>query len=200
MFEKFMSSNAGDFRQRYRGTYGFFITAAKRTLVMLSDVSTENRSVHFSDSRGVTYQLNVDADDDIGFEFIPPRSAWHNTSKGPMLVGRVAARQYQRGICQANTSIRDIHGRNMGVSFETLAPIFDGREITPAKASEKGMFAINPHFAVATDIGGVFLYNQRIGAVEKKDDHFIVKLEKDSMFAVELGDAFRRASIKVEFQ
>lgn len=200
MFEKFLSTNVGDFRQRYRGTYGFFIKDKVRQLVQLTDVSQDRRQVSFENKDGTAFLLNVDAEDGIGFEFLPPKSAWHNTVKGPMLVSRVAARQYQRGICSANTSIRQPGGRNIGVSFASLGPIFDGKEITVAAASRGESFALSPHFAVACDHGALYLFNQNIGTVAKKDDHFVVGLEKESMFMTEIQDAFRRANLKVEYK
>lgn len=198
MFEKFLSTNAGDFRQRYRGTYGFFSKDGKRTLVQLSDVSAERGLVVFIDAKEQTYKLNVDASDDIGFVFLPPKSAWHNTSTGPYFVRRVAARQFQRGICEANTAIRRTGGRGVAVCFQSLSDIFE-KAITPkeAVAAKQEAVAISPQFCVDTSQKYIWMFDQAIGAATKKDDHYSVELRDPEMFGVEVQDAFKRAGIEV---
>jgi hypothetical protein len=197
MFEKFMSTNAGDFRQRYRGTYGFYTNNGKRTLVQLVDVSAERGVVLFADEKGQQYKLNVDHDDTIGFSFLPPRSAWHQTVTGPYFVRRVAARQFQRGICEANTAIRRTGGRAVHVGFEALSDIFE-KQITPKEAvvAKGDAIAVSPQFAVDTGLKKIWCFDQQIGKATKKDDHYSVELTDPEMFGVEVVDAFKRAGIE----
>lgn len=197
MFEKFLSTNAGDFRQRYRGTYGFFSKDGKRTLVCLTDVSAERGEVRFVDANEQTYKLNVNASDDIGFVFLPPKSAWHNTTTGPYFVRRVAARQFQRGICEANTAIRRTGGRGVYVNFASLSDIFE-RAITAqeAVAAKQEAIAVSAQFAVDTSQKKIWCFDQVIGKATKKDDHYSVELSDPEMFGVEVQDAFKRAGIK----
>lgn len=197
MFEKFMSTNAGDFRQRYRGTFGFYTNGSKRTLVQLVDVSAERGQVLFMDANSQQYKLNVDHDDSIGFSFIPPRSAWHQTATGPYFVRRVAARQFQRGICEANTAIRRTGGRVIPVSFASLSDIFERVQTAKdAVAAQAEAIAVSPQFAVDTGLKKIWCFDQQIGKASKKDDHFLVELTDPEMFGVEVIDAFKRAGIE----
>ena len=77
MFEKFLSANVESFRQRYEGTYGFYRDEKKkRLLVRLDSISPEE--CVFVNADGIDFRLRVDTSRDIGFEFLPPKSAWRN--------------------------------------------------------------------------------------------------------------------------
>lgn len=194
MFEKFLSVNAGDFRQRYQGTFGFYSRGGKKKLVRLSAVDTERGVVRFTDSGNAEFSLNANASEEVGFEFITPKACWHNTNKGAYMVRRVAQRQYQRGISENNTQI--IEGKSMGpcyVDFNTLSAIFEN-PITIKEASAKGhSFALSDQFYVGEQ--KVWCFNQALGTFTKIGPVFNVKLNDEVMWGTEVRDAFRRANL-----
>lgn len=159
MFEKFLSVDAGDFRQRYEGTYGYYTDKKKgaRLLTLLSTVDTNAspKKVHFEDCRGVKFYVNADSTEEIGWEFLPPRSAFYNTTDGVFYVQRIAARQFQRGITGRNTKIWKVTEKGFDqikVAFDSLIPIFE-KQVPFAKAalkwSETGeASALSPNFCL----------------------------------------------------
>lgn len=201
MFEKFMSVNARDFSQRYQGTYGFFKREDKKTLVRLVNVNVDRGQVEFIDAKSIPYQLNQNSTEDVGFEFLPPKSSWHNTSMGALLVRRIPQRQYSRGICDANTSIQQIGMRAVPVEFKTLSAIFE-RSLTPQQAEKTGRsFAVSEQFAVWPEEKRLYLFHQHIGsAVKQADGSYDVSLNDSEMFKVETFDAFTRAGFKVQIK
>lgn len=201
MFEKFMSTNARDFSQRYQGTYGFYSRDGRKTLVQLVQVDMDRGVVTFYDHNKAEYRLNKDSTENVGFEFIPPKCEWHNTSKGAMLVRRVPARQYSRGICDNNTSISDASLRPQSVDFANLLAIFESK-VSAKKAAEEGRsFAVGPQFCVNPAMGAVMLFNQQIGELlPKESGMFTIRLFDSELFGVEIVDAFRRSDIPVRIK
>lgn len=199
MFEKFLSANAGDFRQRYLNTYGFYSRGGKRKLVQLADINLDRHVLTFVDSNGAQFTLNADAEEDVGFEFLFPVPCWHNTNKGPMLVSRVAQRQYQRGISDSNTKIMHASGNTaMGgvhVSFDSLRAIFESKTTVKEAQAAFPNFSLSDQFMVGAT--KMWLYNQAIGEVTRQGG-ISVKLFDPSMFTTEVTDAFRRAGIEAK--
>lgn len=211
MFEKFTSAGAGDFRQRYNGTFGYFTRKGMRMLTQLRTIQSDGRSpcVDFIDKDGVEYKLMSDSQDETtGFEFLPPKSSWYNTDKGnPLLVTRIASKQYLRGICDRNTKVRNLMQTSQPINFATLGTIFDSK-VTPREAldlmkasKDKATgVAISPHFAVMPS-GYIYCFEQAIGHTDydKETDTFKVSLTQKDLWIQEVTDAFRRSKIKVEF-
>jgi len=208
MFEKFMSVEANDFRQRYQGTYGYFTHKGKRTLTRLDKIQADGRSsfVEFSDRDGLKYLLHPDSEDnDTGFEFLPPKSAYFNTKEGvPLLVTRVPARQYLRGICDRNTQITDMRNNLREVGFETLTKLFEDktdaqRAMAAAIVSDssgRGV-AISPSFAVSFALGSIKCFNQTIGQCQFDKGLFTISLDSQELWGQEITDAFRRAKLNM---
>lgn len=200
MFEKFLSTNAGDFKQRYKGTYGFFHRDGKSTLVRLDTVDLERRRVVFIDRRGNDFTLNMNHDDNIGFSFLAPKCQWHNTEFGPLICQRIPQKQYRRGICENNTTLIGANGERMGISFETLNAVF----VEPwdlEKAMTKDQFAVSPQFMVDLSRKRIKCNQFVIGAIGKNSKNvFQVTLDDKDLFRQEVGDAFRRAKLEVAFK
>jgi hypothetical protein len=211
MFEKFTSMESHDFRQRYQGTYGFFTHQGKKTLTRLDKVFAEGKAsyVEFSDKDGLKYLLHPDSENEgTGFEFLPPKSAWFNTKEGiPLLVSRIPARQYQRGICDKNTSITDIRNNNRPVDFEFLSMLF-GQNISAASAlvsaKETGNgaagVAISPQFVVGFNTHNIKCFNQTIGYAEYSKGMFTIELDSPELWTQEVTDAFRRSGLAMQFK
>ena len=211
MFEKFTSLGVQDFKQRYQGTYGFFTNKGKRHLTRLENVVTSGgvSYVEFVDRVGMEYKLLQDAKDDTcGFEFIPPKCAFYNTSKGaPYIVNRVPARQYQRGICDRNTSIKDLTGRSYPVDFKTLVALFE--DVTSVHAaleaalkseSDARGIAISQQFAISLSEQTIKCFNTVIGRCVYQDKKFTVTLESPELWQQEIMDAFKRSNLEVVFK
>lgn len=111
MFEKFTTEGGDTFRRRYEGTYGYFIDRTKNTKPLLVQlVSFEGRNgevVKFQRLDGVTFQLNANTEQDIGFDFTPPEKRWYpHPTYGAVLGSRRTARQFSRGLCDHNYSLQ----------------------------------------------------------------------------------------------
>jgi len=214
MFEKFTSENFEGFHQRYKGTYGHFTRKGKQTLVRLIEVT--RREVKFEDADKMGYILNADSDEEgTGFTFLPLRCSYHNVKEGgPLLIGRVPARQYSRGICDKNTYIATLNGGRLPVDFTTLTSLFSNNP-TPLEMykrlvenidSPTSLFkypagvAISPQFALDVVANHIYCFGQVIGsckwAVDK--DKFIIKLNDVGLWGQEVRDALRRSELKGE--
>jgi hypothetical protein len=212
MFEKFTSVDAGDFRQRYQGTYGYFVNEGRRTLTRLDKIHADGRAstVEFVDRDGLSYLLKPDTDKEgRGFEFLPPKSAFFNTEEGePLLVSRVPARQYLRGICDRNTTVTTILDKALAVDFKTLIRIFETK-ITPKEALTKALagkgehrgVALSPQIAVGLASQQMRVFNHSIGNAgwDSKRELFRVKVDDPDLWRQEVVDAFKRADIGMEF-
>jgi hypothetical protein len=202
MFEKFTSGGQADFQQRYLNTYGFFRTNGKKILSRIRQVGP--KEIQFYTKDGATYTLLVDHGDEVGFEFITPRASWYNTAQGvPLLVRRVAARQYSRGICEKNTSIHSLNGQ-APVNFETLEQIFDSHVsfLAAYKAAMRDKpagagVALSKAFVLDLNRKRVYAFENEIGTYSYKEGLYSVQLY-NPLFSIEVVDAFKRNNMKVE--
>lgn len=212
MFEKFTRQDAGDFRQRYQGTYGYFRRGTKKTLVRLDKVDIDNNVVIFVDIDGLTYDIQADASDDsIGFDFLPPKMAYHNTPAGTYLLRRVPQRQFSRGLSERNITIKTLNGQAVEVNFHSLRDVFE-RPLQILQAFHRALalktgvrersFAISPQFGISLDHNALFCFNDHIGNVTVSSEVGIatpsvaVKLQDFTLWGTEIKDALARAEIK----
>ena len=208
MFEKFTSRDAGDFRQRYLGTYGYFRRNGQQSLVRLDRINTDgsHKSVEFVDCDGLRSELYPDSDDETtGFSFLPPRIAYHNTSNGAYLLRRVAQRQYLRGISDQNMRITTVFGQAIPVDFQILRDLFDNpitaqEAVTRVRKIQKGggerSFALSAQFAINLDTNNLYCFGQRIGAATMSDTEALsISLDDYGLWITELRDAIRRAGL-----
>jgi hypothetical protein len=210
MFEKFTRENSADFRQRYEGTFGVFKRGNDSRLVCLTRIRGDNGGeavVEFTDKDGLTFKVFAGSDDsDVGFEFLPPKSAYYNTAAGkPLLVKRIASRQWRRGLCASNMAIEGLDRRSYPVDFSTLLDIF-GTSVSPEDVQKKlqkgkvqvgGGIAISPQFALDYVKNSLLCFEQEIGIWNKpKDTPFEVTLSNPEMWRVEVSDAFKRSNME----
>lgn len=195
MFEKLSAQNEETFRRRYVGTYGTFVQKDKKTLCRI--VSSDRDFVVFEDKDGDTYNIRTNTTEDVGFLFMPPRSGYHQYGKELFYVERVLARQYQRGLSDANTTISLCGGykrtfNTMPVSFEYVEKLSNEKEI-PINITA---WAISTVFAIID--GSFFLYEKKIGKVTQKDNRWEFVFEDPSyknLFREELHSALTRKHI-----
>jgi hypothetical protein len=193
LFEKFLSANVDSFRQRYEGTYGFYRDEKKkRLLVRLDSISAEECT--FVNADGIDFRLRVDTSRDIGFEFLPPKSAWYNTEGGAVWTQRLAQRQFSRGVTSKNLEISlltpDRGLTPMRVDFKTLSSIYE-KALAPALAIEalgKKSVAISSAFALDQS-GIVYLFKEVIGAYTRQDKRLVFKLNEPKNWRTEISDA-----------
>lgn len=211
MFEKFTAFGAADFNQRYRGTYGYFTRRGQRTLVQISEVNVSG--VKFVDKYGLRYELRPDADEDTGFVFITPKSEYYNTLTGtPILVRRIAAKQYMRGICDKNTTLEFLSGENQRVSFEHLESLYGGsvpfvEALNALRSQPRGKnkgIALSRQLAYWHGDSKLKLFNLVIGEAEMNWKGTIpvmaVTLHNPEMWGQEVRDALKRNGIMGSFK
>lgn len=191
MFEKFLGSSSSTFQQRYLGTYGFFHNRHEKKpplLVKLVDFPNNlNKSVVFQTIEGISYELKIDTEKDIGFEFAPPEKRWYpHQFYGAVLGCRRPSRQYSKGLCDANYKVCFFKDDNISVTipinFEVAATLLlevEPKHTTLAFNKWVGndalprFYYLNKQFCIAKKRGfpfAVYLYDQIIGTFTLVED------------------------------
>ncbi len=167
MKDTLTSQNSGDFRQRYRGTYGLFAVENKpKILVRLIEV--DNERVTFEDARGGSYHVN--ADSGIPFEFFAVERQLFNTVDGILYSRRKPARQWSRGVSSANTTITNLNiGRDVSVNFKNIEGLFNSAQnynpfVESLLKGNSQWAAFNKRFAALN--GSLMMFDQKIGTFE----------------------------------
>lgn len=203
MFEKFLSGNIDNFRQRYEGTYGFFRDEKKkRTLVRLESIG--GARCNFVDARGMDYHIMADTQDDMGFEFIPPKSQWYNAKGGAMFTQRLAQRQYSRGVSDRNLTIALLRSERLypvEVNFNSLSQIYEHPVPTPEALREfqekkRHSLALSGQFAVCG--GRVYVFTEMVGDFKLDGKHISMKLREPDLWRTELTDACKSLQLTAE--
>lgn len=207
MFEKFTAMDADRFRQRYQGTFGYFVKGEEKMLSQITEIRVNDGRpyVEFVDNKGLPYKLYSDSPNEgVGFRFLPPKFQYYNTKEGrPLLIDRIAAKQYSRGICSKNTSVTRMTGDRLPVDFGTLEKLFG--ETVSVKESLKAALALedvpsagialSPQFAVKIPSGDLKCFNVVIGTSKYKDGVFHYTLT-GGLWATEVANAFRRSGLE----
>ena len=198
MKAKLTRFNAHDFRQRHQGTFGFITTpTGRRELVHVTDVN--EHQLTFKDFDGFDYTAQSDAD--VEFEFLPVERKWHNSIDRCFFTFRHPARQWQRGICPANTILYRLDKglSQRDVSFDTLHEIFPDRALTKdevsARLGRNTPTAISNAFAVGS-AGTLFFFDRSVGNFSAKSRE--VFLSSMPIIKQEVVDAFRNIGLSVE--
>lgn len=193
MFEKFLSANVDSFRQRYEGTYGFYRDEKKKRLLVRLDAISPEECL-FVNADGIDFRLRVDTARDIGFEFLPPKSAWYNTEAGAVWTQRLAQRQFSRGVTAKNLEISlltpDRGLSTMRVDFKNLSGIYE-KAIPPQIAiADLGKKSVAISSAFALDQAGVvYLFKETIGTYKRQDKRLTFKLNEPKNWRTEITDA-----------
>lgn len=194
MLDSLTSYNAADFRQRYQGTFGLYPTSKGKILVLVRKV--DSKRVMFTDAENTEYFANVDAG--VSFEFLPVARGWHNGKKGAVMLQRVPARQWQRGISESNTVALLPPEHNKG-GLKLVSPSFDTLDCVvnpyplPYAINEKltktrDSVAISKHFCLSGD--SLYFFDKIIGSCEGSSIHVTY-----SPIIQELSDTIRRSSL-----
>jgi len=122
MREQYNVSGWNDFRQRYQDTFGWYERDGKPPL-LVKLLSVDDSELRFQCKDGMTYHAKPDKGN--FFTFIPVMKGVHYYGNCIVLVRRIPARQYKRGITTDNTAIVDIKtGLAISPTFELLESIF----------------------------------------------------------------------------
>jgi len=157
MKESCTTATSRDFRQRYQNTIGVYTdTKGIKSYVWIREV--EENEVSFEDTKGGSYRAMNDTG--VEFEFTQVPLGWFNSTKGPMFVSRMPARQYQRGISKGNTRIQNKDFTPIPVS---LANVSDFLTFDKPYVGQKD-WVLNKHFAMINGI--MFFFDRVIGEVE----------------------------------
>ncbi len=192
MLDTLTMYNRDDFNQRYARSYGWFIhpeTGAK-TLVYVRKV--ERDKVTFETEKGEFYAYSGT---NVQFEFLPITRGWFHTSNfGPVILQRVPAKQFSRGISDSNTSVRYFglsdSLREKALSLGILQDVFGATPVTKPNlqdffANPALGFIMNPYFLLWKD--GVFFYDVQVGTITGE----VITLT-DSIIKQELQDYINR--------
>jgi hypothetical protein len=183
-------STSKDFRARYQGTIGCLVKNEKeREFVWIDKV--DDYAVSFKNKAGHPFQaMNGKG---VEFEFTQVPHGWFNTSMGPVHISRIPARQWQRGIADANTKVLDdtLHRIKLDLQLveEALTCTYTYKGTLP--------YALSRWFCISKD-NKLYFRDIPIGTVE--GDSLLV--DKSCNVLQELGDLVRREklpfTIKVE--
>lgn len=210
--------NARDWRQRYEGTYGTYVSGDKRLLCRLARITTDGTpTVRFETSTGADFTLVADTEG-VEWEFLLPTAGCYNTSKGVLFVTRVAARQFQRGISNHNTIIKLLtaHGTfdPIGVNFQSLSLLKESQEKLMTERvfsapleyyQQHGGIALSKNISLLgfnPEQPWVMVHETAIskdGSCSYKDGVFNITLTSD-LFLQEVADAFKRNNLKAEIK
>lgn len=136
----------------------------------------------------VPYQFMLYSEHDApapDIEFILPRKSYFNTNKGAMLLERIPARQYRRGVCMDNVHIqllKDGAFHNQGVGLELLDKYVRKPAFTGFTGVDGPSYAVSRRIAVEktkvyvdqTPIGTINYQNKRVNVIPL----FIPELEQ----------------------
>lgn len=205
MFEKFTTEGGDTFRRRYEGTFGYYINRSnggQRLLVQLVSFGGRNGEVlHFKNIDGIEYTLNANTDSDIGFEFVPPEKRYYpHAMYGAVLGARVVARQFSRGLCENNYTLRTWSPRRLNfetlpVNFQEVHNILEGSPKPQQafqdwiKSPKTAMFYLSPLFALVVAIEGVklYLYDRHIATLTATGESLTVVTDSfDPIFTAEV--------------
>ncbi len=189
--EEFTSNGARDFRQRYQGTYGYFTTdSGKRILVFMASV--DEYKTTFVDAAGVEY--TAIADKGICFEFIPLEKRLFIFEDGLCLASRRPARQWQRGICAANSRMDELsYMIGHDITFKSVKA-YDTRVFANSMENlGRQPILINKMMGVSKNLG-LYLYNTKIGEVVSSGNKILIR---NKAFLQEVIDSTKHLNIEV---
>ncbi len=193
MLVEYTRGTARDFRQRYEGVYGFYPKSnGEEVLVFVSSV--DEQVMKFKDSKGASYTAY--ADQGVTFKFIPLNRKLFIYNKELILANRVPARQWQRGICQANTRMQYVSRMlsDLPIFFHTVeAYLAADKELYKEFATKLLTYSagvLSP--LIGWTCGDLYVTNQKVGNI--RTDHVEVTNE---FFIQEIRDCFRDLEIQV---
>lgn len=188
LIDSLKSDNWEDFKQRYQGCFGWLKQPENRELlVKITKVDQEKVVFDTETSSGFWAYC----DQGVEFKFIPVTRGWYSDpdSGSPVLLMRVPARQFQRGISSQNTAAFVIRFGALSathVVFNNLKAMLVNREFpyltSPSPQRLSKYFALGSYKdAIGQDL---FLLDRVVGVVHNnkiKLTHIEVKQEVEDL-------------------
>lgn len=181
---RFDESTIGDFNQRYNGCFGVFHQGNKARVVKILEVDGD--MVEFKDAPESSTEY-ITLGSDYYFTMTCLQRRWWPTSMGPILTTRVPARQYRRGICSNNTTLRIQSGAG---AFNARPDFSNIKDILMGYPEDKCPDYLSPWMAVQKDI--LHLLDKPIARISDKNK--ILFVPKYSCFTQEVVDLVAKGS------
>jgi len=192
--EEFTSGGARDFRQRYLGVWGYYPTpSGEKLLVYMSNIN--ERETRFIDAQGIEYTAK--ADQGVFFQFIPIEKRLFTHDNMLVLAERRPARQYSRGMSDANTLFKEVrYSDPLSITAKTITsyanPVYD-----VVIDISKPVQLLSPMFGIIHS-HSIYLYDRLIGNVTFNKKAEPVLMVTEPLFYQELVDVVRERKINVE--
>lgn len=188
---EFTSRDFRDFAQRYQETYGWLERDGKPSILVKLKSVREDKTI-FIDKNSFEYAALSDRGN--FFSFLPVSKGSYLYLNTIVVVQRIPARQWKRGICENNTSVRDLDGVYYDINFSLLETIFGNTENNTIKKFKETLVGdlvlFNHQFSIYKN--GVYVYNLYIG------EYFqgTIKLINE-IFAQELTDIITKERLPI---
>lgn len=195
----FVPSARDDISRYYKNTYVKFHETGDR-LFYIKGVNTEK--VFGIDEDGNDFILYLAADKPYEVDYILPRKSYFQYENRALILLRIPAKQYQRGVSEANTKLLKLMGRGSfttsSINFDTLKA-FVGKQQFPSfteamKTIGEGSIALSPRFAFACKTRGLYLDQLHIGSVARRGK--MVRLFSP-LFVKEVSELVKDTTYKV---
>lgn len=109
MIDSPSKTSPADFRQRYEGSYAFYLVDTGRKIpVKISRVRDSN--IEVVDRNNINFKFLWT--DNVELEFTQVNAGWYFISGAEVLVTRKQERQWRRGICESTTLLRCYNPKN----------------------------------------------------------------------------------------
>jgi hypothetical protein len=167
-----ISSNSSDIQKYYEGSY-VKIPELGDDIFMIHKVTSE--AVYFSDSQDQQGVIWLHDEVPYNLDMVLPNKAMYQMGTSCYSLSRVPARQYHRGITQANCVVRRLTNTdgwtNAGVGFNTLKgyvckPLY--RSLVEAIQTSNGTEALSPRFAYQAATKTIWCDHKKIATVNLK--------------------------------
>lgn len=190
MLDTLTRENLRDFDARYSNTFGWLHQegGVKRLCQLLH---VEDEVIYFKFGGRPNFHARVDSG--VTFEFIPVDRGWFNTvDHGPLLLQRVPARQWKRGISVNNTQVQNQYMEHVAVNYKLLSSVFEGPTVDVGSKIGNEAVALSKHFCL-TEGGSLYFYSFCIGQCIKNKIALYNSLVKQ-----ELQDLITRKTYPLE--
>lgn len=165
------SSNANDIDRYYNNTYVKFKEYGEK-LFFIQEVNSE--SIVGKDEDGNAFALYLDNANPYELAYTLPHRAVFQYKDGALLLRRMPAKQYRRGICNDNTTITRVDtGDAVSINFEILKAFVNKPKYFTFthcfnKPKQKSL-ALSPRMSVITKTGIIKVDWQTIGQLDMVD-------------------------------
>lgn len=190
------SANIEDFRQRYRGTYGF-LKRPNRPDLLVYIQDTDPYKVTFTDRNQQEFYANLNQE--VMFEFLPITRGWFQTALGPRYLMRIPERQFHRGISRGNTNVYACSedGRLLPatLSIQMLEDIFLAKYKTSWQEwviGESQFYIPNKYFLLCAS--GLYMYDQKVAQLISRTKIGLT----NKVFKQEVQDFIKRNGLPLE--